>query len=76
MRCTCLLFPSNPAYHRNGYENSDLSTFYPDADGFFRTSVQVFDGVDDDKDVAGQVAELNGEVDNAISMDLKVDPKD
>lgn len=63
-------FPSNPAYHRNGYENSDLSTFYPDADGFFRTAVQVFDGNDDDKSVSQQVAELNGEVDNAISTNM------
>ena len=63
-------FPSNPAYHRNGYENSDLSTFYPDADGFFRTAVQVFDGDDDDKSVSQQVAELNGEVDNAISTNM------
>lgn len=63
-------FPSNPSYHRNGYENSDLSTFYPDSDGFFRTAVEVFDGNDDDKSIIQQVAELNGEVDNAISTNM------
>ena len=63
-------YSGNPTHYREGYEMSDLSTFYPDADGFFRTSVQVFDGVDDDKDVAGQVAELNGEVDNAILSNM------
>lgn len=63
-------FPANPTYHIEGYEASDVSSFFPDSDGFFRTSVEVFDGVDDDKDIAGQVAELNGEVDNAIASNL------
>ena len=63
-------FPANPSYHRNGYENSDLPSFYPDSDGFFRTAVEVFDGYDDKKSVNQQVAELNGEVDNAISTNM------
>ena len=63
-------FPSNPIYPVDGYENSDVSSFFPDSDGFFRTSVEVFDGVDYDKNIAGQVAELNGEVDNAIASNL------
>lgn len=57
-------------YHRNGYENSDDANFYPDADGFFRTAVEVFDDVDRAKNVSGQVSELNGEVDNAIASNM------
>lgn len=54
-------------YHRNGYENSDLSTFFPDADGFFRTAVQVFDDNDNNSSVATQIQTLNYEVDVAIA---------
>lgn len=57
-------------YHRNGYDNSDENTFFPDADGFFRTSVEVFDDVDANKTVQGQISELNGEVDNAINTKM------
>lgn len=57
-------------YHRNGYENSDNADFYPDADGFFRTAVEVFDDIDRAKNVSGQVAELNGQVDAAIATNM------
>lgn len=57
-------------YHRNGYENSDLNTFFPDGDGFFRTAVQVFDDDDDALSDAGQVNVLNGEVDNALASSM------
>lgn len=57
-------------YHRNGYENSDETNFYPDANGFFRTSVQVFDDIDRAKNITDQVAELNGEVNNAINSNM------
>lgn len=57
-------------YHRNGYDNSDENTFFPDADGFFRTSVEVFDDVDANKTVQGQIDELNTEVDNAIATKM------
>lgn len=55
------------SYYRNGYENNDNSNYYPDADGFFRTAVQVFDANDQALSIAGQVAVLNNEVDNAIA---------
>lgn len=58
------------SYHRNGYDNSDENTFFPDADGFFRTSVEVFDDVDANKSVQGQIDELNGEVDDAINNSM------
>lgn len=60
-------YAGSGSYYRNGYENNDNSNFYPDANGFFRTAVQVFDDIDRAKNVTGQVAELNGEVDNAIA---------
>jgi hypothetical protein len=53
------------SFYREGYENSDLNTFYPDADGFFRTAVQVFDG--DDTDSPNHDLILNATVDNAIN---------
>ncbi len=61
---------ADPSFHRNGYENSDLSSFYPDADGFFRTAVQVFDDTDAGKSNADQTSELNEEVDDAINNNL------
>ena len=57
-------------FHREGYENSDESSFFPDTDGFFRTAVQVFDADDQAMDVANQVAVLNNEVDNAIATGM------
>ena len=57
--------PIGESFYRNGYENSDLNTFYPDAEGFFRTSVQVFD--DDDANSSNHGAILNAEVDRAIA---------
>lgn len=54
-------------YHRNGYENNDLNTFFPDADGFFRGAVQVFDANDQALDANDQTNVLNGEVDVAIA---------
>lgn len=57
-------------FHVEGYENSDVASFYPDNDGFFRTGVQVFDDVDRQKNQAGQLAELNNEVDNAINNNM------
>ncbi len=53
-------------YPRWGYETNDLSDFYPNKDGFFRTSVQVFDDVDRAKNDAGQISALNVTVDTAI----------
>ena len=60
----------NASFHRNGYENNDLDSYFPDADGFFRTSVQVFDAYDQSLSIEGQVAVLNNEVDNAIANSL------
>lgn len=57
-------------FHRNGYENSDENYYYPDADGFFRTSVQVFDANDQALSDQGQANVLNDEVDNAIANSL------
>lgn len=63
-------FASDAGFHRNGYENNDLASFYPDADGFFRTGVQVFDDNDNNSSVTNQVNVLNGEVDNAIANNM------
>ena len=57
-------------YNWNGYENSDDAYYSPDPDGFFRTSVQVFDDVDRALSVQGQTNVLNNEVDNAINNSL------
>lgn len=46
-------------YHRNGYESFDKSDFYPDEEGFFRTSVLV--GVTN-----GEATNLNKNAQNAI----------
>tara|TARA_B110000211_G_C14055661_1_gene543212 strand:- start:158 stop:2122 length:1965 start_codon:yes stop_codon:yes gene_type:complete len=54
----------------NGYNNSDEDSFMPDADGFFRTSVQVFDDVNTAMNVQDQTDVLNDEVDNAINNSL------
>lgn len=62
--------PGASTYHRNGYENNDLASIFPDSDGFFRTSVQVFDDNDNNSSIAQQVSELNGEVDVAIANNM------
>ncbi|MFT6717529.1 MAG: hypothetical protein ACJA0Q_002186 [Saprospiraceae bacterium] len=54
-------------FYKNGYEANDENLFTSDANGFFRTSVQVFDNTDQGNSVFGQTAELNSVVDNAIS---------
>jgi len=63
-------YTSDANFHREGYENSDESSFFPDRDGFFRTAVQVFDANDQAMDVASQIAVLNNEVDNAIATGM------
>ncbi len=60
----------NAPYYRNGYENSDSANFFPDADGFFRTSVQVFDDIDRAKNVTDQITELNEEIDHAMNKNM------
>lgn len=62
--------PGATPYHRNGYENNDLASIFPDSDGFFRTSVQVFDDNDNNSSIAQQVSVLNGEVDVAIANNM------
>ena len=57
-------------YPRDGYENSDLNTFFPDADGFFRTAVEVFNDSDAGLNDAGQATVLNDEVDAAIATSM------
>lgn len=57
--------PLEEEFYRDGYNDNDLNTFYPDADGFFRTSVQVFD--DKDADSPNHAEILNAEVDEAIA---------
>ncbi len=61
----------NAGYHRNGYENSDLSDFYPNSTGFFRNGVEVFD---DNKDAKlgweDQLIELNQEIDKIIKTNM------
>lgn len=54
-------------FYKYGYEANDENLFKPDAGGFFRTSVQVFDDVDQAKSEANQLSELNAVVDDAIS---------
>ncbi len=51
----------------DGYEANDVHNFRPDIDGYFRTSVQVFDNNDANLSDAGQTNVLNSEVDNAIA---------
>ncbi len=53
------------SYHRDGYDANDLSTFYPDADGFFRTAVQVFGN--EHTQMSDHDLILNEAVDNAIA---------
>ncbi len=60
----------DPAFHRNGYENADLSTFYPDADGFFRTAVEVFDDIDRRRPPVEQTELLDSAVDYAIANNM------
>lgn len=60
----------DPAYHRNGYNNSDEADFFPDDEGFFRTSVEVFDDNDASLNTNGQLAVLNNEVDSAIANNM------
>lgn len=57
-------------FHVEGYENSDVASFYPDNDGFFRTAVEVFDDNDRQLSAAGQLAVLNNEVDDAINNNM------
>jgi hypothetical protein len=54
-------------FGRYGYDRNDLSDFAPNAAGFFRTSVKVFNDVDRSKNDAGQIATLNLSVDSAIT---------
>ncbi|MFT6715618.1 MAG: hypothetical protein ACJA0Q_000245 [Saprospiraceae bacterium] len=54
-------------FYKNGYEANDENLFKPDASGFFRTSVQVFDNIDQGNSESGQTAELNSVADNAIA---------
>lgn len=54
-------------FYKYGYEANDENMFLSDANGFFRTSVQVFDDVDAGKSVALQTSELNSVVDAAIA---------
>jgi hypothetical protein len=55
------------SFYKYGYEESDENLFKSDANGFFRTSVQVFDDTDQFKSLSGQTAELNQVVDDAIA---------
>ncbi|MCP4522456.1 MAG: T9SS type A sorting domain-containing protein [Cytophagales bacterium] len=57
-------------YHRNGYENSDLPNFFPNSNGFFRNSVEVFNDDDANLSNQGQLTELNNEIDNIIANNL------
>lgn len=52
-------------FYRNGYNSNDLNSFYPDVDGFFRTSVQVFDDINTKAPNHDLI--LNSAVDNAIA---------
>ncbi len=54
-------------YYRWGYENNDPHNFYPNAGGFFRSSVQVFDDFDAGLSISDQTDTLNGSVDAAIT---------
>lgn len=54
-------------FYKNGYEANDENLFKSDANGFFRTSVQVFSDVDQFKSQSDQTAELNLVVDDAIA---------
>ena len=56
----------NPFY-KYGYEANDENMFLPNANGFFRTSVQVFDDVNAGQSDGAQTAELNSVVDAAIA---------
>ena len=60
----------DPTFYRNGYENADLSSFYPDADGFFRTAVEVFDDIDRQRPGVEQTQLLDSAVDYAIANNL------
>lgn len=53
-------------YYKWGYDNRDENMFPCDADGFFRTSVEVFDANDASLSVSAQTQVLNSEVDSAI----------
>ena len=57
-------------YHREGYEMSDLASFYPNSNGFFRNGVQVFDDNDANMDWEDQLTELNNEIDHIIANNL------
>ena len=56
----------NPFY-KFGYEENDENLFRCQSDGFFRTSVQVFDDNDAGLSTAAQTAVLNSVVDAAIA---------
>ena len=55
------------SFPRNGYNNDDPHDYLPDADGYFRNAVQVFDDNHRLLNSAGQLAVLNGTVNNAIT---------
>ncbi len=54
-------------FYKYGYEANDENMFLPNANGFFRTSVQVFDDVNAGQSDIAQAAELNSVVDVAIA---------
>ncbi len=55
-------------FYRYGYDRNDIDYFPSDANGFFRTSVKVFNDVDRAKNDAGQLSTLNLGVDSAIML--------
>lgn len=61
---------ANDGYHVYNYENSDVSTFYPNERGFFRNGVEVFNDSDAQLSWEDQLEELNNEIDNVISNNL------
>ncbi len=54
-------------FYKYGYEANDENMFVSNANGFFRTSVQVFDDVNAVQSDVVQTAELNSVVDAAIA---------
>lgn len=59
--------PLNGSFPRFGYNNDDPHDYEPDVDGYFRNAVQVFDDNHRQLNDAGQLAVLNGTVNNAIT---------
>lgn len=55
------------SFYKYGYEANDENLFKCDVNGFFRTSVQVFDDVDRSRTIMEQIIELNEVVNDAVA---------